>query len=145
MAHQFDKRKAEKVAQKFLGTEFKLGGRAFGISLDCYGLLIAFFREFGIELPDFSYIDDWAEDEDQYLRRYQSLARRLTDDESLEVGDILIFGKVPDVGNHAGVYLGKNRFVHCCYQIGTKINSINDEARKEKPWKSYIILRLRLK
>ncbi len=145
MAHIFDKKQAEEVAQKLLGTKFELGGRAFGISLDCYGLLIAFFKEFGIDLPDYSYIDDWAENEDQYLKRYQSLARRLADDEDLETGDILIFGKVPEVGNHAGVYLGKNRFVHCSYKIGTKINSTNDKTRKDKTWKSYIILRLRLK
>ena len=140
MPHKFDEKQAKKIAQKLLGSKFELGGRLFGISLDCYGLLIAFFKEFGIELPDYSYLDDWAENEDQYLRRYQSLARRLNEDEKLEIGDIVIFGKVPEIGNHAGVVIEKNKFVHCCYKIGTRIDSVNDEK-----WKSHTILRLRLK
>ncbi len=140
MPYKFNEKKAKEIAQSLLGTQFELGGRAFGIKLDCYGLLIAFFKEFGIELPDYSYIDDWAENEDQYLRRYQSLARRLANDEELEIGDILVFGKVPEIGNHAGVVIGKNRFLHCANKMGTKIDSVNDER-----WKSHMILRLRLK
>ncbi len=38
---------------KFVGIRYRLGGRTFK-ACDCYGLLILFYREFGVELPDLS-------------------------------------------------------------------------------------------
>lgn len=130
----FDKKKSSEIAQQLLGMTFEIGGRG-PKKVDCYGILCLFYREFGIEMPDFTKLDDWEADGHNssfYLSQYASLARKLSKNEKPECGDFILFRNVKDSPNHAGVYLGDNRFVHSYKKIGVKIDSLTNSVWKSK-------------
>ena len=130
----FDKKKSNEIAQRLLGMTFELGGRGPN-KIDCYGILCLFYAEFGIEMPDFTKLDDWEADGHNssfYLDQYTSLARKLSEDESPERGDFILFKNIEGSPNHAGVYLGDNRFIHSYQKVGVKIDSLTQRPWKEK-------------
>jgi cell wall-associated NlpC family hydrolase len=127
---QFDKIKSDEISQSLLGMSFELGGRG-PKTIDCYGVLKYFFSEFGLKLPDYSYVDDWGENSDVYLQNYAECFRKLDKDETLEIGDVILFNSKENPG-HAGVYLGESRFVHAYRKAGTKIDSLVNPVWKGK-------------
>lgn len=127
----FDQKKSDEISQKLLGMTFKMGGRG-PEEIDCYGVLIQYFKSFGIDLPDYSYVDDWDEKEDIYLQHYSSLFRKLSDGETPGTGDVVLFKNIPESANHAGVYLGDDRFVHSYRKIGVKIDRLSNRAWAKK-------------
>jgi len=100
--------------------------------IDCYGLLCLYYEQFGIRLPDYSYLDDWDEKEEHYLKEYSSFFRKLDPNEIPETGDMILFLNVPGAANHAGLYLGESRFVHANRKIGVKIDSLTNPVWKKK-------------
>lgn len=128
----FDERKSEKIAQDLLGMEFEMGGRGENKKIDCYGVLIYYFSKFGIKLPDYSYLDDWDDKEEYYLKEYSSMFRKLEDHEEPQCGDVILFKNMVESANHAGVYLGNNKFIHAYQKIGTKIDSLTHPVWKKK-------------
>ena len=153
----FDQKKCESIAQDLLGMKFKMGGRG-PEEIDCYGVLVYFFREFGVDLPDYSYLDDWNPKEEYYLKEYASFFRRLDPQEVgaprgvgeaatpqgntplLIPGDMILFQNVEGASNHAGVYIGDGKFIHAYRKIGTKIDRLVSPI-----WKKKIYGYLRLK
>ena len=129
---QFDKKKSNEIAQRLLGMTFELGGRG-PKEVDCYGILCLFYKEFGIEMPDFTKYDNWDGKEEHYLNRYAEIAEKLPEGEKPQCGDFLLFKNIEGASNHAGVYLGDNLFIHSYRKIGVKIDSL-----VQKPWKEKI-------
>ncbi len=121
--------KSDLIAQELLGMSFELGGRG-PKTIDCYGVLIHYFKNFDFDLPDYSYVDDWAGNSDIYLREYASCFRKLGDDEPLEIGDVILFYS-KETANHAGVYLGEGQFIHAFQKAGTRIDSLTNPLWKK--------------
>jgi cell wall-associated NlpC family hydrolase len=129
---RFDQEKSEQVSQLILGQTFKFGGRGEQRETDCYGVIVFFYKEFGIKMPDYSCEEDWGKNEGAYLREYAQAFRKLNPDELPECGDMVVFKNVEGACNHAGIFLGDNRFIHALRKVGTKIDRLYDKPWKEK-------------
>jgi len=127
---RFEKIKCQEIAQELLGMEYKMGGRGKDKKIDCYGILCYFFDCFAVRLPDYSYIENWDDKEEHYLKEYSSMFRRLEEKEKPEPGDVILFRNMEGASNHAGVYIGDGEFIHSIRKIGTKISRL-----RERPWK----------
>lgn len=132
---RFDKIKSDKVGQDLLTYHFEKAGRGPD-KLDCLGVIILYFKEFGIEIPDYSGIKDWGEYDEEYVRAIPKLLRKLEPDEKPEIGDVIVFNKTQDLTgnlNHAGIYLGEGSFIHAGPKFGIKISQLY-----EPTWKSRV-------
>lgn len=127
----FDRAKSELISQSLLGLKFKIGGRGNDGTVDCYGVLLHYFKEFGLNLPDYAYLDDWSGETELYLQEYASFFRKLDKDEKLEIGDMILFNSKENP-SHAGVYLGESRFISSYEKVGTKIDSLTNPVWKGK-------------
>ena len=132
---QFEKAKSDKVGQDLLTYSFEKAGRG-PEKIDCLGVIILYFKEFGIEIPDYSHITDWGEYVEEYVRAIPKLLRKLEPDEELEIGDVVVFSKTQELTgnlNHAGIYLGEGSFIHAGPKFGIKISKLH-----EKTWGSRV-------
>jgi cell wall-associated NlpC family hydrolase len=128
----FDKKKSKEIAQKFLGLEFRLGGRGEDGTIDCRGILLDYYNQFGIQFPDFTKYDDWSDKEEHYLNEYATFSRKLSYEEKPECGDFILFKNIEGASNHAAIYLGDNLFVHSYKKIGVKIDSLTQKHWKDR-------------
>jgi len=128
----FDKTKSDQIAQDLLGMSFEIGGRG-PEKIDCYGVLVHYFKEFDLMLPDYSYVEDWCGQTELYLQEYSKFFRKLDKDkdEELEIGDMILFNSKENP-SHAGVYLGEMRFIHAYDKAGTRIDSLTNKLWKNK-------------
>jgi len=105
------------AARKFLGVPHCMGGTT-SKCMDCSGLLVAVFRQYGIQLPHNS--------EEQ--ARYGKMVKDKAD---LKKGDLVFFIRSYQSKNfitHAGICTGNNRFIHASTSKGVTITSLDD------PW-----------
>lgn len=93
--------------QHLLGRPFSHG------SNDCYGLVRDFYKDvFNIGLTNYARPDEWW---DRGMNLYVEYAERegfRSVDVGMEPGDVILMAIRSSVANHAGVYVGGNRFVH---------------------------------
>ena len=86
-----------------------VGRQFFHGSLDCYGLVRDFFfRELGIEIPDFDRPDDWwnkQECGELYLENFQKAGFVQVFD-GPRYGDVILMQYRSDRTNHGAVYIG---------------------------------------
>jgi cell wall-associated NlpC family hydrolase len=136
----FDDGKSEAIAQELLGMEFEIQCRGENKKIDCYGVLIFYYRQFGVDLPDYLYQDDWGENEELVLREYARFFRRIGPEEKPMTGDMIIIVNSHGSASHLGICLPKKRFVHSYMNIGTKI-----DRWTASPWKEKIYGIFRLK
>jgi cell wall-associated NlpC family hydrolase len=131
---RFDKQKSDALAQSFLDMFFKKKGRdADGI--DCLGIIILYFKAFGVEIPDYCLIEDWGEYDEEYVKAIPRIVRKLESDEKPAIGDIIVFSKAQDLTgslNHAGIFLGDGKFIHACVKLNVRIDHIWDPSWKPK-------------
>lgn len=95
------------------GYQAPLIGRPFfhGV-LDCYTMIRDVYqREFGIELRDWEREDDWWNNgKDYYLDRFTDTGfRKLGQQETIQVGDVVVMQIHAPKANHSGVYLDTTR------------------------------------
>lgn len=92
-----------------------LTGRPWSLgSYDCWGLVMAWHKEQGIELKDFRKPYEWWKPEygeNLYEDNYLSEGFVETGKDP-EPGDMVIFQLSADVWNHAGIYMGNNQILH---------------------------------
>lgn len=101
-----DMRIIEPESRPLTGRPWALG------SYDCWGLIMAWHREQGVELHDFRKPYEWWKKgenlyEDNYLRE-----GFIPTGKDPEPGDMVIMRLSSDVWNHAGIYLGNNQLLH---------------------------------
>jgi len=82
-------------ALRYLGVPYVWGGENPSIGLDCSGLVLIVYREFGVELP-------------HYSRSQAKLGIAVGYDE-LQSGDLVFFGRPI---HHVGIYLGEGYYIH---------------------------------
>jgi cell wall-associated NlpC family hydrolase len=107
---------------RYIGIPYQHHGRSFA-GVDCYGLLILFYqRELRITLPDYDYEENWFEENPDYLMRHRDMWHEVRNPSQ---GDIALFSNNPGTINHAGIYVGDNKFLHCLEKTGTVSADIN--------------------
>ena len=110
-----------KTAQKYLGVPHCMGGTTMKC-MDCSGLLMTVFANYGIHLPHNS--------EEQ--ARYGKI---INGTDELIKGDLVFFirsYKTNSLITHSGIYVGNNKFIHTSSTNGVTITSLNDPWWKEK-------------
>lgn len=105
------------TARKYIGVPHCLGGTT-SKCIDCSGLLLTVFGQYGIKLPHSS--------EEQ--ARYGKLIRLPGD---LKKGDLVFFIRSYQTNNfitHSAICIGNNQFIHASTSKGVTITSLSD------PW-----------
>jgi len=110
-----------KTAQKYLGVPHCMGGTTMKC-MDCSGLLVTVFANYGIQLPHNS--------EEQ--ARYGKIIAGM---DELIKGDLVFFIRTYETNRlitHSGIYVGNNKFIHTSTSNGVTITSLNDPWWKDK-------------
>jgi murein DD-endopeptidase / murein LD-carboxypeptidase len=110
-----------KTAQKYLGVPHCMGGITMKC-MDCSGLLLTVFANYGIHLPHNS--------EEQ--ARYGKI---IAGKDDLKKGDLVFFinsYKTNNLITHSGIYIGNNKFIHASSSKGVTITPINDPWWEDK-------------
>jgi cell wall-associated NlpC family hydrolase len=116
------------TAKTYLGVPHCMGGTSRKC-IDCSGLLVKVFAQFGITLPHSS------EEQATY-------GKILSADEELRMGDLVFFMrtyKTHKIITHSGIYIGDNLFIHTSSQSGVTISSL-----KETYWNKKFIFGTRI-
>ena len=107
---------------EYLKIPYKFRGSGIGEGADCYRLVkLIYSKEFGIDLPDADYVEDWFNLKDNLiLARYESEGFFKIPD-SPRKGDVvvLIEHRIP---KHLGVIIDSEYFIHTT-KIGTAVHS----------------------
>ena len=97
-----------------IGTKFVNMGRDKHIGLDCWGLVMEVYRQYGIQLPDFT-LDSFA------FQAIDALAGKAVTEreweevyypEDKDAPLVVLMRMHPQYITHAGVFLGGNRIIH---------------------------------
>ena len=112
------------IVKKYLGINYKHKGRSLS-GLDCYGLIIRVYADFGVELIDLQDEYDerwqwkrWAESIEQHYKKWQKV-------EIPQLLDVVLFKK-NNIVNHGGVVLNNGRFIHCC-KLGVIVSRLDEQ------------------
>ncbi|MCW4050355.1 MAG: C40 family peptidase [Candidatus Bathyarchaeota archaeon] len=112
---------------KFLGKPFVERGRDIETGLDCWGLAIEVFREYGIALPDFV-IDSFAFQTIDMLAG-KELKSRLWEEvyspSDKDVPLIVLMRIHPRWITHAGVLITGNRIIHTMKKTGVIVSKVS--------------------
>ena len=128
------------IASKYIGIPFKEHGRDLD-GLDCYGLILLFYKELGCKLDDYRYKPNWfKEGYNLFLENYYKYAERIPENQALIPGDAILFRGFDKCPTHIGVYLGNGKFIHCLRKVGVVVSRLNQE-----PFESRIEGRFKLK
>lgn len=124
------------IAAELVGIPYKDGGRDRE-GLDCYGLVLLFMRELGIELPDWEYERDWAKQGGNLLiENYHEYAEQIGR-AYMVPGDVIMFENHPGVANHLGVFLGAGKFIHVVEKAGVVIMRVNSQPHLRRMHSCY--------
>ncbi|MEP4546650.1 MAG: C40 family peptidase [Saccharospirillum sp.] len=101
----------QRVYQRYQGTPYRYGGTT-PAGFDCSGFIVTAYRE-GLNrtVPRTT---DMMLSEGQFVRRDQ-----------LREGDIVFF-RIGGKEQHAGIYLGDNRFIHSATSVGVTESSLGN-------------------
>lgn len=115
----------ETLIQKYLGVPYKHLGRDPKEGLDCYGLIMCIYADMEIDLQDFAYREEWADNgEDYFVDNY---ALQWTEVVTPHRLDVALFRNSKGVANHAGVVLTGNRFIQSVRSTGVVICKLNEK------------------
>lgn len=105
-----DMRFVEPATRPLTGRPWALG------SYDCWGLIMAWHKQHGVNLRDFRKPYEWwkpEHGENLYQDNYLSEGFIPSPDQEMpRPGDMVIFQLQSEVWNHAGIYLGDNQLLH---------------------------------
>lgn len=105
-----------------IGVRYKLNGRNIREGLDCYGLAIEVENRFGHKLPDYADMDQ------KYFLMYEEKCLRSINvkeiSEPISEGDLILIKNAKGIFGHIGVYLGKDKFIHC-NTLGVHIDRVS--------------------
>ena len=115
----------ETIIRKYLGIRYKHGGRTKQEGMDCYGLLIAIYADYGYKIDDLhGYEENFAATGKDYIvENYHKQWHQVVTPHTL---DVVLFKNFDGVVNHIGVYMSRNRVLHCT-RAGVVMLSIDNK------------------
>lgn len=126
----------DKIAAEMVGIPYLDGGRDRE-GLDCYGLVLLFMKELGIDLPDWDYERDWAKQGGNLLiENYHEHAEQIGR-VYMAPGDLIMFENHPGVANHLGIFLGSGKFIHVVENAGVVIMRLNTQPHSRRMHSCY--------
>jgi len=100
------------LINKYLGIPYRNGGRDLK-GLDCWGIIVLVFKDFGINVLDIAATVDcqWSfkNDNKSILDYWQ----KWTEVSKPRFLDVILLNVEGGSLNHAGIYLSGSRFIHC--------------------------------
>lgn len=116
--------------EKYLGIPYIHRGRNLS-GLDCYGLIIAVYKDLGFDLFDMDNYDiNWSFQGQNYLlENYHKEWEQL--DKPKMLYDGIMFHSKKGVVNHGGVVIDDTHFMHCC-KAGVCVARMGDTGWKER-------------
>lgn len=112
-----------------IGIPYKEHGRDKN-GFDCYGLAMEVEKRFGIDLPDFDYINH----SDSFFERTTNECLQKYKVKKIHIlieGALVLFANSKGQKNHIGVYIGDEYVVHC-NKKGVHLTKINDFVGKKE-------------
>jgi cell wall-associated NlpC family hydrolase len=122
-AHSFDRavrerRHVKRRARSQLGTDYTYGGSSPSSGFDCSGFTRWVFRDHGAALPHSSM--------DQFRLAGENRNVRIHSRRRLRVGDLVFHKTTSARVGHAGIYVGKGKFISSTSSGGVRRQSIWD-------------------
>ena len=115
-----------------VGKKFISGGRDVQKGFDCWGLVMAVFKEHGIQLPDFT-VDAFAftaidalAGEAVESRIWEKVHNPLDWDEPL----VVLMRMHPNLVTHVGAYIGNNKLIHTMKGTNAVISKVSALERR---------------
>jgi len=113
-----------------LGVQYLHKGRNVREGLDCYGLVKCIYADYGIDLFD---IDEYElhfanHGKNYLLENYHRQWMKVVTPHTL---DVCLFQNYLGMATHVGIYMTKNRVLHC-ERAGTVIVTLNNSAILKK-------------
>lgn len=120
------------LVKKLMRTPYQHRGRDFEEGLDCYGLIIVWYRElFRVELIDVheNYDESWKWNKNLFMENYH---RQWKKSYPPKKHDIVLFKNSRGQIDHGGIYLEGGKILHAC-KAGIVINRTIDvkKGRRE--------------
>lgn len=111
------------TAREYLGTPWVHTARLKKIGIDCIGLVIETYNEYGANIPpntDYSLEDEYNKLEDRLSLYFEPLNTH-----NFQAGDILVF-RTKMMYNHVAIFSGEGTMIHS-YQGSAHMQVIEEE------------------
>lgn len=107
------------AANAIVGTPFMFGGRDIGTqgALDCVGVVLAYYKIMGHEIPDPATVDVNGVLASSFAAHFAKIDKRRA-----TVGDVVRYDH--DSGAHLGVIVERGRMLHACRVRGACVAAI---------------------
>ena len=123
-----EERRERTLVSQFLGVPYAHQGRTLE-GLDCYGIVILFYRELGYELYDIDgYPVNWCKRGRNFL--LENFHKQWEKVEKPRPYDLVGFTILTPNPDHIGIYLAEDKFLHCSRQ-GVVISNLSDPRWKD--------------
>ena len=120
----------KKFNKEWVGVSFKHCGRDKN-GVDCFGLLLQFLKQKGIEVPDPEYPEHWAksggDNFSEWLENVADLFERVN---IPQVGDIAMFYGVNNVITHTGIMSSPTKFIHSVGKAGVCVSPLSGRFKR---------------
>ena len=114
------------IVRKYLNVRYNLRGRDIKDGLDCYGLIIAVYKDLGFTLLDIEeeYNEDWAwQGRNHFIENYHNQWVKVEWPRFL---DVVLFKNSKGIANHGGIVLRADKFLHCS-KVNVTVGRLSDD------------------
>ena len=119
--------------RQLIGIPFVDGGRDPATGLDCWGLMMAAFRVFGLEIPDYKI--SCFKTPDIYMAAVHESGLRWDPVTAPQLGDVVTMALDPDYPGmiqHFGMMIDRERFIHTLQKTGSIVTPVHHPFFKGK-------------
>jgi len=119
------------LINKYSNIKYRRNGRNPESGLDCWGVVLNIVKDiYNIELPDTNYeLRSLLKTKHDIFGDF-NIENWLQKVEELKYGDIILFYSLYNLPIHAGIYLGRQRFIHSAMPYGTRIEDLQVHKQK---------------